>query len=134
MEAGPEAVWRGLVAYWSPPPWRGAGVLARALGLRDRSRSGSIEEAGSTVAGFRVERAEPGALLALGGRHRFSRYRLTFEIEDLGGGRSRLTAITDAEFPGPAGRVYKGLVIGTRGHVLAVRRMLAAIRARSTSG
>jgi hypothetical protein len=127
VEAGPEAVWRGLARYWGGPGARVASAGTRLLGCRETSSRGSLDQAGSTVAGFRVDRAERPRVLALEGRHRFARYRLTFQIDDLGGGRSRLTATSDADFPGAAGRVYRALVIGTRGHVVAVRRMLATI-------
>jgi hypothetical protein len=69
--------------------------------------------------------------LALEGRHRFSRYALTFRIDDLGDGASRLRAETRAEFPGARGSVYRALVIGTRGHTLATRRMLNSVGRRA---
>jgi hypothetical protein len=40
-------------------------------------------------------------------------------------------AETRAAFPGLQGRAYRALVIGTRGHVLAVRRLLRAVKARA---
>jgi hypothetical protein len=93
--------------------------------------NGMAGEEGSTIVGFRVARSEPPGSLALAGRHRFSDYSLTFAIDDLGGGRSRLSATTRAAFPGAIGRVYRALVIGTRGHVVAVRSILAAVRERA---
>ena len=42
-----------------------------------------------------------------------------------------MTAVTYADFPGPRGRAYRAAVIGSRGHVVAVRRILAAIRERA---
>lgn len=81
--------------------------------------------------GFRVVRAEAPHELALEGEHRFSRYALTFRVDDLGPGRSRVRAETRAAFPGLKGATYRALVIGTRVHVLAVRRMLGAIRRRA---
>jgi hypothetical protein len=83
--------------------------------------------------GFSVARAEPPARLLLAGRHRFSRYSLEFIVDEVDDGRSLLRAVTRAEFPGPAGRAYRGLVIGTRLHVVAVRSMLAGMRARAES-
>jgi hypothetical protein len=133
IAAGPERVWEALVAQFSGPARRGAPFVASLLGCRERSVNGGIEEEGSTIVGFRVESALAPSRLSLAGQHRFSRYGLTFEIDDLGGGRSRLRAITDAEFPGAAGSVYRALVIGTRMHVVAVRRILAALRARAES-
>jgi hypothetical protein len=90
--------------------------------------NGEAGEEGSTIVGFRVMRSVPGSALALAGRHRFSGYELIFEIDDLGGDRSRLRAITRAEFPGMRGRLYRVLVIGSRLHVRAVRAILAAVR------
>ena len=78
--------------------------------------------------GFPRVRADAPRELALSGRHPFSRYALTFRIDDLGGERSRLRAATDAEFPGRLGRVYRWLVIGTGAHKLVVRRMLRRVR------
>ncbi len=46
-------------------------------------------------------------------------------------GTTTVLAESRAEFPGASGRVYRGLVIGTRGHVVAVRRLLQAIKRRA---
>jgi hypothetical protein len=127
VEAGRERVWRALVKSM-PRSTPGAAQVAAALGCRERAVTGDFERPGSTIVGFRVEQAEAPVRLALGGRHRFSRYALTFAIDDLGGGRSRLRAITDAAFPGLAGRAYRALVIGTRAHVAATHAMLAGVR------
>ncbi len=70
-------------------------------------------------------------MLSLAGRHRFSRYVLDFRVEPDGDGGSVVTAVTYADFPGPRGAVYRTLVVGSRGHVLAVRRMLTGIRRRA---
>jgi hypothetical protein len=93
--------------------------------------NGLAGEEGSTIVGFRVARSEAPVELALVGRHRFSRYALIFRIDDLGGARSRLRAISRAEFPGVAGAAYRALVIGSRMHVRAVRSILAAVRRRA---
>ena len=39
-----------------------------------------------------------------------------------------MPAETRAEFPHLKGAIYKGLVIGTRMHVLATRRILAGVK------
>ena len=65
------------------------------------------------------------------GRHRFARYELTFRVDPLDDGTCRVRARTSASFPGLRGRAYRALVIGTRGHVLVVRRMLGATRHRA---
>ena len=36
-----------------------------------------------------------------------------------------------ADFPGPHGRAYRLLVLGSRAHVLAVRRLLARVKRRA---
>jgi hypothetical protein len=92
--------------------------IARLLGCEDEC-------------GFHVARSEPPRELALVGRHRFSRYALIFRIDALGPGRSRVRAETRAEFPGLKGAGYRALVIGTRGHVLATRRLLGAVERRA---
>lgn len=74
--------------------------------------------------GFHVVTAVPAKELALAGSHRFATYALIFRLEEAGAGRTRVRAESRAAFPGPAGRLYRLLVIGTGGHALAVRRML----------
>jgi hypothetical protein len=46
----------------------------------------------------------------------------------LDGARTRLRAETRAELPGLAGGVYRALVVRSRVHVLATRRLLAAVK------
>lgn len=78
--------------------------------------------------GFAVVEEETGSWVVLGGRHRFSRYRLAFEIEPRPEGRTTLLhAHSYAEFPGPAGRAYRALVVGTRLHVVATNALLRRI-------
>ncbi|MEJ7796838.1 MAG: hypothetical protein WKF50_14890 [Nocardioides sp.] len=101
-----------LLARWGRHP------VTRLLGTTPR-------------AGFEIAEDDPPRLVSLVGRHRFSRYVLDFRVEPDGGDGSVVTAVTHADFPGPHGRVYRTLVIGSRGHVLAVRRMLAGIRRRA---
>ena len=132
IDAPPERVWPALCGVAGGSFGRpGAHRFARLLGAVPLEARGDPGVAGSTLAGFRVAHADPGHKLALAGRHRFSRYALTFLIDDLGQGRSRVRAESRAEFQGPHGRAYGLLVIGTRGHVLAVRRILRAVRERA---
>ncbi|GAA2021938.1 hypothetical protein GCM10009819_00560 [Agromyces tropicus] len=106
----------------------GGRTVARVLGCDDLAPGGPRPFAvGSSVPGFHVVRVAPDELV-LAGRHRFSDYGLVFRIEALGAGGARLRAVTSASFPGPFGAVYRALVIGTRLHVLATRRMLSATR------
>ena len=51
-----------------------------------------------------------------------------FTLADDARSGTRLGAETWAEFPGIHGRAYRAAVIGTRGHVVAVRRILAAVK------
>jgi hypothetical protein len=80
--------------------------------------------------GFTVTAADEPRHLALEGRHPFSRYALVFRVDPVGDGGSRVRAQTWAAFPGPHGRAYRALVIGSRGHVLAVKGMLAGVARR----
>ena len=105
--------------------------LARALGCSQTTAEGEIDRIGSTIPGFVVARVIEPAVLALEGEHRFARYGLIFRLEPTTDENSLLRAETRAEFPGLKGRIYKALVIGTRGHVLAVNRILRAIRRRA---
>lgn len=108
------------------PAWVGA--VARALGCADTSNSGPRPlAAGSTIPGFHVV-AAGSRELALVGRHRFSSYALVFRVDELEDGTSLLRAETRAVFPGAVGRAYRAAVIGTRGHVLVVRRILASAK------
>ena len=110
---------------------RGAPGFARLVGCADTEPSGPRPLAvGSAFPGFHVAAAEPGEL-ALAGSHRFSTYGLIFRLEDLGGDRTRLRAETRAEFPRFKGAVYRTLVIGTRMHVLATRRILSGVKRRA---
>ncbi|MBC7973361.1 MAG: hypothetical protein H7138_00125, partial [Myxococcales bacterium] len=75
-----------------------------------------------TVPGFRVVEAESGRRLALRGRHRFSRYALTFVLDG-----DRLRAQTHAAFPGVRGWLYHTAVIKSGFHRLATRRLLRQV-------
>lgn len=130
IAAGTDDVWRSLGETldrsFSRP---GALGYARLVGSADCAASGPRPLAeGSTIPGFRVVAAVPGRELVLKGSHRFSSYALIFRLEQVGPGRSRLRAETRATFPGPAGGLYRRLVIGTGGHVVGMRRLLSAIR------
>ncbi len=115
VEAPLEAVWRGLRRYVDRMLAVNEGRLAtRVLGTRP-------------AAGFEISEEVPPLRLALSGRHRFSRYALVFEL-DPQGQHTVLRALTYARFPGPHGGVYRLLVIGTRLHVVATRRLLESIR------
>lgn len=78
------------------------------------------------ASGFAVAEETAPRHLALRGRHRFSRYELAFDVAPSPDG-VMLSARTSAVFPGIAGRAYRALVIGSGGHRIIVRRMLAQI-------
>jgi hypothetical protein len=133
VETERETTWAALLhvveATVSSP---GAPRYARLVGCADTTTSGPRPlAAGSTFPGFHVVAAERPASLALAGSHRFSNYALIFSLEPLAVERTRLRAETRAEFPGFKGGLYKGLVIGTRLHVLATRRLLGATKRRA---
>jgi hypothetical protein len=140
VEAGADVTWEALLRV-AERSFAGdaAAPFARLLGCEDPAAAGPRPLAvGSAIPGFHVALARaPGdgssgpAELALLGRHRFSRYALTFRLDALGPDRTCLRAETRAEFPGLHGAAYRALVIGTRGHVLVTRRLLGAVKRRA---
>ncbi|MBA0045330.1 hypothetical protein [Mycobacteroides sp. LB1] len=84
-------------------------------------------------AGFAVDGIEPEQRLSLAGQHRFSRYELVFELGETRDGGTQLRAQTYADFPGLRGRIYRALVIGTRGHVLATNYILRSVKRRAST-
>lgn len=134
IDAGTEVVWAALTRTVGRT-LSGAGVqrVARLLGCEPAAASGARGTAGSSLAGFRVEAAEPPRLLVLTGRHRFSRYALVFRVEP-DNGAVRWRAETRACFPGWHGRLYRAAVLGTRGHRFVVRRMLGTIKQHAERG
>jgi hypothetical protein len=133
IEAGAERTWEALLrTVEGSVSAGGATRLARLLGCSETEAAGPRPlAAGSTVPGFRVETATEPRELVLAGSHRFSDYSLAFRLDDLGTDGTRLRAETRADFPGLKGEAYKTMVIRTRGHVLATRRMLEATRRRA---
>ncbi|MBS1887794.1 MAG: hypothetical protein JSU06_11470 [Actinobacteria bacterium] len=132
LDAPPAVVWPALLrTVEAMTAGRGAPRYARAVGCADVEAGGPRPlEVGSTVPGFHVAALAPERLLSLRGSHRFSDYQLAFRLEPLGGVRTRLVAETRAEFPGALGRAYRALVIGTRMHVLAVKRVERSVARR----
>jgi hypothetical protein len=132
LDATPAVAWPALLrTVEGITAGRGAPTYARAVGCADAEAGGPRPlEVGSTVPGFHVAALTPERLLVLRGSHHFSDYALVFRLEPLGGVRTRLIAETRAEFPGVKGRAYRALVIGTRMHVLAVRRVQRGVARR----
>ncbi len=129
VAAKPDLVWdaaldvvrRSFSGTWT----RGT---ARLLGCDPSAASGwEAGTVGSTVPGFRVLAADRPDVLVLAGRHRFARYGIVLRVEPSPeGARCRLE--TRADFPGVHGRLYRLAVIGTGGHVVAVRHLLRRIQ------
>ena len=80
--------------------------------------------------GFEVVTSDPPREVVLGGRHRFSTYRLVFRIEP-DREASRLHAVTYADFPGLHGRAYRTALMVSRGHRRAVQQMLVRLAHRA---
>lgn len=121
-----EAMLRVSEGFVSGP---GAPQFARLVGCVDLAAAGPRPlEVGSAFTGFHVATLEPQRELGLAGSHHFSNYALVFHLDRLDDGSTRLRAETRAEFPGLKGGAYRALVIGTRLHVLATRRVLDAVK------
>jgi hypothetical protein len=135
IEATRERVWTALVSVLRTDLGGAAPrQLTRALGVVPSESRGdwrATPHAGDTLPGFEVEESRAPVRLRLRGRHRFSRYALVFELDEIGEHSCALRAQTWAEFPGPAGQAYRALVIGTRGHRLVVWRLLRNVARRA---
>jgi hypothetical protein len=135
ITATPERVWDELGSSLRAELGRALPTsLTQAWGLVPDTCQGEWRGAprlGDALTGFTVVEADRPKRLALRGKHRFSRYELAFELDAAPSGGCMLRARTSAAFPGPLGRVYRALVIGTRGHRLLVRRLLREIAARA---
>lgn len=134
VRASPERTWSALLAVVQHSMGRPLpAMLVSAWGLNPPRRSGDWDRPalGASIPGFAVAEVDAPRLLVLRGRHRFSRYELRFTIAAAGPDQVDLGACSSGEFPGVFGAIYRGLVIGSRGHVLAVRRLLAGIADRA---
>ncbi|MER5515221.1 hypothetical protein [Streptomyces sp. NPDC002763] len=133
VKASSAAVWRALVrVYGGRGSVRSSGieVYGHLVGAEPRRCSGEPLAEGSTLPGFEVAESVPGRLVRFTGRHRFSRYALVLALEERNGG-TVLGARTYAEFPGPAGRAYRRLVIASGAHAALLTRHLHAVRRRA---
>jgi hypothetical protein len=132
IAASPELVWEALITTMTGiSEGRTGAPISRALGCAQTETEGQVGEIGSTIPGFVVTRSVRPAVLALMGQHRFSRYALIFRILEKPSGLVLLSAQTRAEFHGAKGRAYRGLVIGTRGHVVVIAGILRGVRRRA---
>ena len=129
--ASPEEVWAALPGALRDAFDRSrAHRLARILGCEEQGRGEFHGAPAETLAGFHVTSAEPPHEIALEGRHRFSRYRLAFEIDPSESG-SKIRAVTHAEFPGVRGALYRAMVVGSGGHRIVTTRILRSIARRA---
>ncbi|HEU4544248.1 MAG TPA: hypothetical protein VFR23_24165 [Jiangellaceae bacterium] len=119
-------VWRHLGAAWEGPGWAGR-MTASLLAAVPRRASDYPLTQGAALPGFSVREAVQGERLALMGHHRFSEYALTFTLTEAPGG-TRLSARTDARFPGIRGQLYRTLVIRSGGHRVVLMRLLRRVR------
>ena len=117
LQASQPAVWQVVRQYACGLARSDHAVLGRILGTEPKS-------------GFDLAEVVEGEHVALTGQHRFARYRLVFELDAEPTNATTLSALSFAAFPGARGRLYRGLLIGTGGHVLAVRHMLRTIQSR----
>ncbi|SEP19327.1 hypothetical protein [Trujillonella endophytica] len=134
VAAPPGTAWRAVLTMlhttFAAPA---AAAAARVLGCEPATTSGwDRPTVGSTVPGFRIVAAAEPRLLVVAGRHRFSRYGIVVRLEPVdgepGAGGTRVRLESRGAFPGAHGRLYRLAVVGTGGHALAVRRMLAGVR------
>jgi hypothetical protein len=110
----------------------GFAIYASVVGCADTVASGPrplVDD--STLPGFHVLVADPGSELLLSGEHRFSSYAFRFLLETVGAGSTLLRAETRASFPGPAGALYRLVVIRTGGHAITVRHLLGVVKSHS---
>lgn len=128
VAAGPQATWDALVEVLDRSLGsRGSRLAAHALGCTETGPIVRPLAEGSTITGFRVLAFVPPAELTLAGEDRFSRYRLSFDLEPIANGRTSLSAATSAAFPGLHGRLFRTLVVGSGGHALVTRRLLKSV-------
>jgi hypothetical protein len=135
VAASPERTWEAsLASVGRLGRSSAARRYARLVGATPADRSGDgVLEVGMTVPGFEVVEVDAPRRLLLAGRHRFARYSLELDVRPADGGAAcRLTS--RALFPGPLGRLYRTAVLGSGGHVVAVRRLLDGVRRRAEAG
>lgn len=119
IDAPREVVWAALEAYVDTSLSAAErNPVTRLLGTEPR-------------AGFEISESVRPRTLALAGRHRFSDYRLVFQLIDTTDGATQLHAETFAAFPGVRGQLYRALVVGTRVHAVATDHILRSVRRRS---
>ncbi len=131
VAAPPTRVWQTLVDVLVSFFHVSSGAMAYVMCPSPRHTGGLFPSEGSSIVGFRVTLSQQPKELMLEGQHRFSKYALRFLIDATPDSNSHLLAQSYASFPGLSGRVYRLLVIGSRGHVFAVRYLLKAVKRHS---
>jgi hypothetical protein len=126
VAAPPAAVWAALGQTLGRYSGRPVRIITTLLGTDPRLSTGDPLTTGATIPGFRVREAIPDQRLVLAGRHHFAEYELVFTLAAAGSG-TRLGALSYSDFPGLHGRLYRAVVVGSRGHRVAVRRLLLLI-------
>ena len=121
FSATPEAVW-GAIFEVIRAKMNGNIGMAQFLKAVPVKSTIKFNALGDTVPGFEIIEVEANKKLVLKGRHRFSKYQLTFTIES-----NRLCAQTHARFPGLLGAVYKALVIYSGAHESVTKSLLKQI-------
>ena len=101
------------------------------IGAMETEAHGDLHHPGGTLPRFTVTRAIAPVMLAMTGEHRYAKYAVVFRIDLLPGQRSRVRLETRADFCSGRGKLYKAAVLGTRGHILIVNRMLRSIKRRA---
>ena len=133
VRAPTDETWKALLSVARRRLGVEGGVVGRFLGIEPARKAGdwSHVEVGHTLPGFAVTEAIKGRRLVLRGAHRFSRYELAFDLDSIDHA-TRVSATSSAVFPGLTGKIYRALIIGTRGHRLVVRSLLSQISKRAT--
>lgn len=132
VDAPAEATWAALFPTLEASfDSRHARRYAERLETKVTGAMGDLHHPGGTLPGFTVTRAIAPVMLALAGEHKFAKYAIVFRIDLLPGQRSCVRLETRAQFLGKRGRLYRAGVIGTRGHVIVVNRMLRTIKRRA---
>jgi hypothetical protein len=132
VDAPAEATWAALFPTLEASfDGRYARRYAERIEAKMTGAAGDLHHPGGTLPGFTVTRAIAPVMLALAGEHKFAKYAVVFRIDLLPGQRSCVRLETRAQFLGKKGRLYKAGVIGTRGHVIVVNRMLRTIKRRA---
>ncbi len=132
VDASAEESWEALFpTLRSAFGGRFAQHFGERVGVTQTEATGDLHHPGGALPGFTVTRAIEPVLLALVGEHNYAKYAIVLKIDLLPRQRSRVRIETRASFEGARGALYKAGVIGTRGHVIVVRRMLRAIKRRA---